>query len=93
MKGKLFLSVVVFSLSLSTVIQAGTLENTDLDPYKYEATTDGVPSYGTVYGNSTLYDICNHGCVLKLIDNGQTIKMQPDDHVIIDDGELKRQDN
>jgi hypothetical protein len=92
-KGKLLLSVVVVSLFLPTVIQAGTLENTDPDPYQYEATIDGVPSYGTIYGNSALYDFCNHGCVLKLIDNGQTIEMQPDDHIIIDDGELKRQND
>ncbi len=93
MKGRLFLSVIVFSLSLSTVIQASTLENTDPDPYKYEATADSVPSNGTIYGNSTLYDFCNHGCVLKLIETGQTQEVQPDDHIIIDNGELKRQDN
>ena len=93
MKGMLYLSVVIVSLTLPTVIQAGTFENTDPDPYKYEAIIDGVPSYGTIYGNSALYDFCSHGCVLKLIDNGQTIKMQPDDHVIIDDGELKRQND
>jgi hypothetical protein len=92
-KSKFFLLVVVFSLSLSTAIQAGTLENTDPDPYKYEATFDGVPSYGTVYGNSALYNFCNHGCVLKLLDGGQTIQMQPGDHIIIDNGELKRQES
>jgi len=92
-KGRLFLSVVVFSLFLSTVIQAGTLENTDPDPYKYEATIDGVPSHGTIYGNSALYGFCNQGCVLKLVDTGQTLEMQPDDHMVIDNGELKRQDN
>ena len=93
MKGRLLLAFVVFSLSLSTVIQAGTLENTDPDPYKYEAAVDGVPSYGTIYGNSTLYGFCNQGCILKLIDSGQTLQMQPDDHIVIDNGELKRQDN
>ena len=92
-KGKLLLSVVIVSLSLVTVIQAGTFENTDPDPYKYEATIDGVPSYGTIYGNSALYDFCNHGCALKLIESGQTIEMQPEDHIVIDDGVLKRQDD
>ena len=93
MNGKLLLSVVIVSLSLSTMIQAGTFENTDPNPYQYEATFDGVPSYGTIYGNSVLYGFCNHGCVLKLIDSGQTIEMQGDDHIIIDDGELKRQND
>jgi hypothetical protein len=83
--------IVVLVLFLPAPLQAGTFENTDPDPYKYETTIDGVPSYGTIYGNSALYDFCNHGCVLKLIDTGQTIEMQPDDHVIIDNGELKRQ--
>jgi hypothetical protein len=92
-KGKLLLSVVIVFLSLPTAIQAGIFENTDPDPYKYEATVDGVPSYGTIYGNSALYGFCNHGCVIKIIDSGQTIEMQPDDHVIIDNGELKRQDD
>jgi hypothetical protein len=92
-RGKLFLAAVGLSLFLSTVIQAGTLENTDPDPYKYEAAIDGVPSYGTIYGNSTLYGICDQGCVLKLIETGQNLEMQPDDHIIIDNGELKRQDN
>ena len=87
------MSVVIVSLSLSTVIQAGTFENTDPDPYKFEATIDGVPTYCTIYGNSSLYGFCNNGCVLKLIDTGQTIAMQPDDYVIIDNGELKRQDD
>ena len=91
MKGKLLLSVVIVSLSLSTVIQAGTFENTDPNPYQYEAIIDGVPFYGTIYGNSALYNFCDHGCVLKLIDSGQTIEMQGDDRIIIDDGELKRQ--
>ena len=83
----------MFYLSLSTVIQAGTLENTDPDPYKYEATFDGGPSCGPIYGNSALYGFCNQGCVLKLVDTGQTLEMQPDDHIIIDNGELKLQDN
>ena len=85
--------VVVLALFLPAPLHAGTFENTDPDPYKYEATIDGVPAYGTIYGNSSLYDFCNHGCVLKLIDTGQTIEMQPDDHIIIDDGVLKRQDD
>jgi hypothetical protein len=40
-----------------------------------------------------IYGFCNQGCVLKLTDTGQTLEMQPDDHIVIDNGELKRQDN
>jgi hypothetical protein len=85
--------IAVLALFLPAALQAGTFENTDPDSYKYEAIIDGVPSSGTIYGNSALYGFCNNGCVLKLIDTGQTIEMQPDDHIIIDNGELKRQDN
>lgn len=85
--------MVVLALFLPPVLQAGIFQNTDLDDYKYEAIINGVPTYGTIYGNSALYGFCNNGCVLKLIASGQTIEVQPDDHIIIDNGELTRQDN
>jgi len=93
MKCSSIISMVVLALFLPTALEAGTFQNTDPDDYKYEAIINGVPTYGTIYGNSAVYDFCNHGCVVKLIDSGQTIEMQPDDHVIIDNGELKRQDD
>ena len=87
------ISMVGLAVFLPATLEAGTFQNTDPDDYKYEAIISGVPTYGTIYGNSALYGFCNNGCVLKLIDSGQTIEMQPDDHIIIDDGELKRQDD
>jgi hypothetical protein len=84
--------MAVLALFLPAVLQAGTFQNTDLDDYKYEAIINGVPTYGTLYGNSTLYGFCNNGCVLKLIASGQTIEMDPDDHIVIDDGTMQRQD-
>ena len=85
--------IVVLALFLPAALEAGTFQNTDPDDYKHEAIINGVPTYGTIYGNSSLYGFCNNGCVLKLIDTGQTIEMQPDDHIIIDNGELKRQND
>jgi len=93
MKRFAFIPMVVLALFLPPVLQAGTFENTDPDDYKYEAIIHGVPTYGTLYGNSTLYGFCNNGCVLKLIASGQTIQMGPNDHVVINDGTLQRQDD
>ena len=45
--------IVVLALFLPAALQAGTFENTDPDPYKYEVTIDGVPSSGTIYGCAT----------------------------------------
>jgi hypothetical protein len=83
--------MVVLILFLPAVLQAGTFQNTDPDDYEYEAIINGVPSNGTLYGNSTLYGFCNNGCVLKLIASGQTIQMEPDDHIVINDGTMQRQ--
>ena len=85
--------MVILALFLPGVIQAGTFQNTDPDDYKYEVIINGVPTYGTLYGNSTLYGFCNNGCLLKLTANGQTIQMGPNDHVVINDGTLQRQDD
>jgi hypothetical protein len=85
--------MVILALFLPATLEAGTFQNTDPDDYGYEAIIDGIPTYGTLYGNSALYGFCNNGCVLKLIDSGQTIQMGPNDHVVINDGTLQRQDD
>ena len=87
------ISMVVLVLFLPAVLQAGTFENTDPDDYEYEAIIDGVPTYGTLYGNSTLYGFCNNGCVLKLTASGQTIQMESNDHIVVSDGTMQRQDD
>jgi hypothetical protein len=93
MKGFGLIPMVALALFLPPVLQAGTFENTDPDDYKYEAIIDGVPTYGTLYGNSTLYGFCNDGCVVKLIASGQTMQMDPDDHIVVDNGTMQRQND
>jgi len=87
------IAMVVLALSLPPLLEAGTFENTDPDDYKYEAIVNGVPIYGTLFGNSALYGFCNDGCVLKLMASGQTIQMAPDDHIVINDGTMQRQED
>ena len=53
------IAMVAAALLLPTVLQAGTFENTDPNPYQYETIFDGVPTYGTLYGNSALYGFCD----------------------------------
>ena len=87
------IAMVVLALSLPPLVEAGTFENTDPNDYQYEAITNGVPAYGTLYGNSALYGFCNEGCVVKLIASGQTIQMAPDDHIVVNDGTMQRQND
>jgi hypothetical protein len=93
MKRSGLIAMVAVALLLPTVLQAGTFENTDPNDYQYETIIDGVPAYGTLYGNSALYGFCNEGCVLKLTATGQTIQMGPDDHIVINNGTMQLQND
>ena len=93
MKRSGLVAMVVIALSLPTVLQAGTFENTDPNPYQYETIINGVPTYGTLYGNSALYGFCDEGCELILTSTGQTIQMKPDDHIVINNGVMERQND
>ena len=93
MKRSGLVAMVVIALSLPTVLQAGTFENTDPNPYQYETIINGVPTYGTLYGNSALYGFCDEGCELILTSTGQTIQMKPDDHIVINNGVMQRQND
>jgi hypothetical protein len=77
-------------LALPATLQAGTFENTDLDAYRYETVIDGVQSFSTINGESSLYGFCDNGCVLRLIGTGQTMEIQPGDDIVIENGALKR---
>ena len=93
MKRSGLVAMVVIALSLPTVLQAGTFENTDPNPYQYETIINGVPTYGTLYGNSALYGFCDEGCELILTATGQTIQMKPDDHIVINNGVMECQND
>jgi len=75
---------------MPSVMQAGTLENTDLDDYRYQIVIDGIPlRTGVIYSQSTAYDICDTGRQIRLPNTGQTITMNPDDRIVIDGGVMK----
>jgi hypothetical protein len=68
-------------LLVPSIVQAGVLENMDLEDYRYETSgSGGIPlTGGTIYCQSVQSGVCVDGCQLKLLGTGQTITMQPDD--------------
>ena len=95
MKTKLFLLLLAAAcLLFSVVAVAGTLENTDEGDYRYELIgTDGMPILNSIiYGETTLYGLCDDGCRVRLIDTGQTITMGPNDDIVIEDGVMKHKE-
>lgn len=91
----IFLSgVFAASILIPCVMQAGTLENWDLDGYRYQTFGPlGVRlSSGVIYPESDVYGICDAGCELRLVATGQTITMKPDDHIVINHGVMKHED-
>ena len=91
----IFLSALfTASILMPCVVQAGTLENWDLDGYRYETygPLGARLSSGVIYAESDLYGICDAGCELRLVTTGQTITMKPDDHVVINHGVMKYKD-
>ena len=95
MKSKLFWSLLAAGCLWFNVAHAGTLENTDEGEYRFEVIgTDGMPILNSiVYGESTLYGLCESGCQVKLLDTGQTITMNPNDDIVIEDGVMKRKED
>jgi hypothetical protein len=95
MKQSLLLIFLAGFMVLPAVGQAGVLENMDLDDYQYETSELGaVPhTVGTIYAESVQFDFCVEGCQLKLSKTGQTITMQPDDYIVINDGVMKRKED
>jgi hypothetical protein len=95
MKVKLLLALMGALALIPCVVQAGDLENMDLDDYQYETFGPGGISLagGTIYSESVQSNFCVEGCILKLLKTGQTITMQPDDYIVISDGVMKRKDD
>jgi len=95
MKPKLLLVIIAAFILVPAVVYAGVLENADLDDYQYETFgPGGVPlAGGTIYSESVQSNFCVEGCILKLLKTGQTVTMQPDDYIVINDGVMKRKDD
>ena len=99
MKSIFLAALFVAFILVPSAMQAGTLENSDLDGYRYQtfgpqgARFSGGVQSGIIYSESVVYDICPAGCELRLSTTGQTITMEPDDYVIINHGVMnKRKD-
>ena len=95
MKSKLFWSLFAAGCLWFNVALAGTFENTDEGEYRFELIGfDGSPlANSTIYGESTLYGVCDAGCRVRLLSTGQTITMNPDDDIVIEDGVMKRKED
>ena len=72
---------------------AGTLQNTDLDEYRIRVNAGGSVYESVAYGQAYLYNVCDYGGEVTLIKTGQTIKMNSDDYIVIEDGVMKRKDD
>lgn len=95
MKSKLLWSFLSAGCLWSSVALAGTLENRDEAEYRFELIGfGGTPSANsTIYGDSTLYGVCDDGCRVRLVNTGQTITMNPKDAIVIEDGVMKRKED
>ncbi len=67
-----------------------TLENTDGQSYEVEVRADGQSYRATILDGSTT-SLCNYGCELILVQTGQSLTVQPNDSVVIDNGVLRIQ--
>jgi hypothetical protein len=92
MRPRLSLTFLASLVLVPAIGQAGVLEETNLDDYQYETSESGAVPYtvGTIYAESVQLDFCLEGRQLTLLKTGQTIAMQPDDYIVINDGVMRR---
>ena len=92
MKAKLLATLIAVLMFIPCVTHAGVLENGDLDDYQYQTFGPGgiALTGGVIYSQSVQGDFCVESCILKLLRTGQSITMQPDDTIVINDGVMKR---
>jgi hypothetical protein len=85
MKG-LYVALLTACLVVSgTAVSAATLTNNDGQSYRVEANVDG-QIYGVTILDGATISLCDYGCELRLDSSGQTITVQPNDAIVIDDG-------
>ena len=86
-KYTLFLPMLAL-LSYATV-WAATLQNTDSQAYDLQIQESGRP-YSSRYQviENAQVDICFNGCEMTLLSTGQTVRVNPNDSVVIDNGVL-----
>lgn len=81
--------ILLMILTLTGPLDAfsATLQNTDSQPYDLQIQESGRPfsSQYQVIQNAQV-DICFNGCELTLLSTGQTVRVNPKDAVVIDNG-------
>jgi len=88
MKGLCVILVILSLFAAAASVWSATLDNTDGHTYLVEV-RDTVQTYeGTIPDRSTVA-LCIYICQLTLPQTGQSLTVQPDDHVIIDGGVMR----
>ena len=77
-------------VALTSTAYAASLYNRDNVAYACKITAEMGVNEMQVYPNSTEYFDCTYGCEITLVKTGQTIKLESDADLVIDNGELKR---
>jgi hypothetical protein len=84
---RLLVSLIVIVLLIQSNGFAATLQNTDSQAYELQIQESGRP-YGSQYRiiENAKVEICFSGCVMTLVATGQTVRVNPKDTVVIDNG-------
>jgi hypothetical protein len=94
MESRILWALLAACILLPAAAGAATLENTDVDDYRIQVSVNGVPlSPGMIYGESTLFDICDVDCEIRLLKTGQTISVHPGEWIVIDDGVMRHKED
>ena len=87
---KSILFLTMLTLLTSVTVWAATLQNTDSQAYELQIQESGRP-YGSQYRiiENAQVEICFNGCEMTLLSTGQTVRVNPKDSVVIDNGVMK----
>jgi hypothetical protein len=87
-EGRVMKQTVIFLMILTLggplAVFAATLQNTDSQEYELQIQESGRP-YGSQYRmiEHAKVDICFNGCEMTLLSTGQTVRINPNDAVVI----------
>lgn len=84
---KLIMFLTAFTLLASGASPAATLQNTDSQEYDLQLMEPGRPfsSPYRILSNAQV-EVCFNGCEMTLLATGQTVRVKPNDAVMIDNG-------
>jgi hypothetical protein len=87
MKKSLFFLLMLALLMPCVACLAATLQNTDSQSYELQILEAGRP-YSSQYRiiENAQVDICFNGCEMTLLSTGQTMRVNPKDSIVIDNG-------